>query len=73
MITRAVTATLDTLGALWVLATLAWRSRGRLRSPYWRWRLQTAFPGGRHPGGWGAQARSVLDYARWAWRIRRMR
>jgi len=73
MITRAAAITLDTLGALWVLATLAWRSRGRLWSPYWRWRLQTAYPSGRHPGGWGPQARSVLEYARWAWRIRRLR
>jgi len=70
---RPLCALIDTLGALWVLATLALRSGFRLRSAYWKWRFETAFPGGRHPSGRAAAARAALGYARWAWRIRRLR
>ena len=64
---------IDTIGALWVLLTLFVRSRGRIRGAYWRWRLSTAFPDGAHPKGKGATVRSALEYAAWAWRIRRLR
>lgn len=63
----------ETLGALWVLLTLLVASKGRVRGAYWDWRMQTAFPGGEHPHGlWGAM-REGMGYARWAWRIRRLR
>lgn len=64
---------LDTLGGLWVLLTLFVRSKGRLGGAYWRWRTSTAFPGGSHPQGRLGAARSALDYAAWAWRMRRLR
>jgi len=63
----------DFLGALWVLLSLAIVSKGRMRSRYWLWRTHTAFPEGSPPGGWLGFVRSGLEYARWAWRIRRLR
>jgi len=70
---RVVAAVTDTLGACWVLLTLAARSRLRFRSRYWRWRVETAFPSGRHPEGLLAAARDAFGYAKWAWRVRRLR
>ena len=63
----------DTLGGLWVLLTLFVRSKGRLSGAYWSWRTHTAFPDGSHPKGRLGTARSALEYAAWAWRIRRLR
>jgi len=69
MIGRAI----DLFGAIWVLISLAIVSRGRLRSRYWIWRTQTAFPSGSPPGGIFGFVRFALEYARWAWRMRRLR
>ncbi len=63
----------ETIGALWVLMTLLVASKGRVGGAYWRWRMQTAFPGGVHPGGLMGALREGMGYARWAWRIRRLR
>ncbi|MHC4949063.1 MAG: hypothetical protein ACYTG1_12530 [Planctomycetota bacterium] len=65
---------LDTLGGLGLLLMLAARSGFRLRSGYWRWRTETAFgadPAARPPRR--ERLRAILDYARWAYRMRRAR
>jgi len=72
-VTRPITNLIDTLGALWVLTTLAIRSRFNFNSPYWKWRLNTAFPNAKVPGGKPGKLRFALHYARWAYRIRRLR
>jgi len=63
----------DFIGSLWVLTTLAIVSKFRFRGQYWAWRTATAFPQGTHPDGKLGLLRSGLEYARWAWRIRRLR
>lgn len=63
----------ETLGALWVLMTLLVSSRGRVGGAYWGWRMGTAFPGGKHPEGVFGAIREGMGYAKWAWRIRRLR
>ena len=63
---------LETLGGAWQLLLLAIRSRGRLNSPYWKWRKETAFgidPTKRPP--WSEQCRAILDYGRWVHRMKR--
>ncbi len=64
---------LDFIGAIWVLMSLAIVSKFRLKGRYWTWRIATAFPRGTQPQGARALIRSGLEYARWAWRIRRLR
>ena len=73
MIFRWLDACVDVVGSLWVLATMAIASGFRLRSPYWKWRMATAFPVGSVPASKLKLALSGLEYARWAWRIRRLR
>ena len=63
----------ETIGALWVLGGVFVTSRGRLKGRYWRWRMETAFPGGAHPEGRSGMIREAMGYGRWAWRIRRLR
>lgn len=63
----------DTLGGLWVLLTLGWVSRFRFRGDYWQWRTHTALDARGAPKGRLARAHLALDYARWAWRMRRLR
>jgi len=70
---RAIGQLVDFFGSIWVLISLAVVSRFRLRSRYWTWRTHTAFPGGIVPGGRMGFVRFGLEYARWAWRIRRLR
>jgi hypothetical protein len=61
---------LDTLGGLYQLCRLAVITRFDFKGPYWTWRIHTAFgPGNPQSRAW--PIRSVLDYARWAHRIRR--
>lgn len=60
---------LDTLGGLYELIRLAALSRFRLRGPYWRWRLHTAF--GSEPPPATQRLRAILAYARWVRRMRR--
>jgi hypothetical protein len=67
-----VRGVLETIFGLWELLRLAVRSRGRLASPYWRWRAETAF--GTDPAtrpGWAARARQVIRYGCWVHRMRR--
>lgn len=71
--TRPLANLIDFIGALWVLAGLAIRSRFNFSSPYWYWRLSTAFPAARVPGGKVGMIRFAIEYARWASRIRRLR
>jgi len=70
---RPLTQLIDLAGALWVLAGLAVRSRFNFSSRYWNWRLNTAFPAARVPGGKAGMIRFAIEYARWASRIRRLR
>lgn len=70
---RVIASIFDTLGALWVLATLAIRSKFNFSSPYWNWRMSTAFPQGRVPPKPESKRRLAFEYARWAYRIRRLR
>jgi len=64
---------LDLVGTIWVLATLGWVSRFRLRGAYWSWRMHTAFADGIPEAKEHGLFRSVFEYGRWAWRIRRLR
>jgi hypothetical protein len=64
---------IDTIGALWVLASLAFRSKFNFSSPYWNWRMNTAFPQGKVPQNTESKRRLAFEYARWAFRIRRLR
>ncbi len=64
---------LELLGGLWVLAGLAVVSGFRFRGRYWSWRMHTALPGGGAPAGRWTRLRLGLEYARWAWRMRRLR
>ncbi|MBL4810161.1 MAG: hypothetical protein JKY43_08935 [Phycisphaerales bacterium] len=70
---RLLTNLIDTLGALWILAALAIRSRFNFNSSYWNWRLHTAFPNAIVPGGKVGKLKFALEYARWAYRIQRLR
>ena len=70
---KLVTQLHDLLGACWVLLTLAVHSRLNMSSSYWNWRLNTAFPAGKIPGGQAGKVRFALEYARWAYQIRRLR
>ncbi len=60
----------DTIGGLYQLARLAVLTRFRFRGPYWRWRMETAFGGGR-PSSRMETIRAVLAYGRWMHRTRR--
>ena len=63
---------LETLGGVWALMALAWKSRLRMNSPYWRWRKETAFgsdPGKRPP--LREQMRAILEYGKWVHRMKR--
>ena len=64
---------IDGLGGLWVLCTMAMISRFAFKGRYWRWRWATAFPAGSSPKGTASSLRLTLEYACWAWRIRRLR
>tara|TARA_R110000868_G_scaffold119469_2_gene317076 strand:+ start:428693 stop:428920 length:228 start_codon:yes stop_codon:yes gene_type:complete len=61
------------LGTLWVLAGLAIRSRFNFSNSYWTWRMHTAFPEGHPEPGQPGKLHSAYEYARWAFRIRRLR
>jgi hypothetical protein len=63
----------DFFGAIWVLVTLGWVSRFRLSGRYWAWRTQTAFPEGSASHSQLGKLGLVLEYAKWAWRMRRLR
>jgi hypothetical protein len=70
----AMRGIVDTLGGLWELLLLAWKTRFRLRGAYWRWRYETAF--GRDPAHMPSRReriRAMLDYGRWVYRIKRGR
>jgi hypothetical protein len=61
---------LDALGGIYELVRLVWLTRFRLRGPYWRWRLHTAFGRG-YPRSKMAMIRGVLAYGVWMRRMRR--
>jgi len=66
---------METLGGLWALFVLGLRSGFRLRSsPYWRWRMETAF--GTDRARWPTRRERVaamLEYGRWVYRMKRRR
>jgi hypothetical protein len=65
---------IDTIGGLWELLLLAWKTRFRMRSEYWKWRYETAF--GTDPSKMPPRReriRAMLDYGRWVYRIKRGR
>ncbi len=70
---QIISKAIDGLGGLWVLCSLAIISRFAFKGRYWQWRSTTAFPPGSSPKGRVAYLRLTLEYARWAWRIRRLR
>jgi hypothetical protein len=63
---------IETMGGVWELARLAIISRLRFGGPYWQWRMHTAFGRGM-PESRGELVRSVLEYGRWVYRMRRGR
>lgn len=70
---RLLTNIIEFFGALWVLLILGIQSRFNMRSSYWNWRQNTAFPNNQIPPGHPSKPRLTLEYARWAYRIRRLR
>lgn len=67
-----MTYVLEFFGAVYELLRLGVVSRGRLRGSYWTWRLHTAFGRG-YPATKTETLKSILDYGRWVYRMRRMR
>jgi hypothetical protein len=67
---HAVRALIQNLGAVYELVRLGVLTRFRLRGPYWRWRMHTAFGRG-YPRSRLELARAVLAYGRWMRRMRR--
>ncbi|MCA9299432.1 MAG: hypothetical protein KDA28_10215 [Phycisphaerales bacterium] len=63
-------AIVETILGLLALAGMGLRSRFRLKGAYWTWRLHTAF--GHERPERGVMLHSVLSYARWVHRMRRM-
>lgn len=63
----------DTLGALWVLFTLGLATKFRFNCDYWEWRTKTALDAKGAPEGKLARMHLAMEYARWAWRMRRLR
>ena len=70
---RLLTNLYDLAGALCILTAIALKARFNFSTPYWTWRLHTAFPDAKIPGGKPGFLRFTLEYARWAFRIRRLR
>lgn len=65
---------IDTIGGLWELFLLGWKTRFRMRGAYWKWRKETAFgvdPAAMPPRR--ERLRAVLDYGRWVYRMKRRR
>jgi hypothetical protein len=62
---------LDTIGGIYELVRLGVITRFRLRGPYWRWRMETAF--GQENPPFREKVSSILDYGRWIHRMRRDR
>ena len=63
----------DTLGALWVLFTFGMATKFRFNGNYWHWRTHTALHAKGAPEGKLARMHLAMEYARWAWRMRRLR
>lgn len=63
---------LEFFGAFYELARLGLLSGFRLRGPYWTWRLHTAFGRGYPTSRWET-FKSVLEYGRWVYKMRRLR
>ena len=54
------------------LLRLGFATRFRVHGAYWAWRKETAF--GADESKWpsaGARRHAMLEYARWAWRMRK--
>lgn len=64
---------IDTLGALWVLFMLGLATKFRFNGNYWQWRTKTALDAKGAPEGKLARMHLAMEYARWAWRMRRLR
>ncbi|HRP63106.1 MAG TPA: hypothetical protein PK400_07435 [Phycisphaerales bacterium] len=65
---------LDTIGGIWELFLLAWKSGFRMRNAYWKWRYETAF--GTDPAKMPSakeRRKAILDYGRWVYRTKRGR
>ncbi len=62
---------MQTISALWNLFLLGWKTGFRMRGPYWRWRMETAFgtDAARMPTA-AARRRAVLEYGAWVGRMR---
>lgn len=63
---------LETLGGVWELVVLAWKSRLRLRSPYWKWRSETAFGNdlSKRPP-LRERIHTIIEYGKWVHRMKR--
>lgn len=70
MILRAARWLGESLGACWQLVRLGWVTGFRQDTPYWRWRMDTAFGRGL-PASKREYRRGVWHYARWVHRLRR--
>ena len=65
---------LDTLGGLWELLLLGFKTRFRFGGPYWQWRMNTAFGADReHRPPLRQRLLATLEYARWVHRMKRAR
>jgi len=55
---------------LWQLLRLGIVTKFRLRGPYWKWRMHTAFGRG-YPATKAALVRSIVEYGMWMHKMRR--
>lgn len=63
---------LDTLGAIYQLARLAFITRFRFSGPYWQWRTHTAFGSGESSDrSIRRNLSAIFEYGRWVHRMRR--
>jgi hypothetical protein len=63
---------LESFGGVWELLVLAFKSRLRMNSPYWKWRNETAFgsdPSKRPP--LRERIHAIMEYGKWVRRMKR--
>ncbi len=63
---------IHTLGGIWELILLSFKTKFRFAGPYWTWRMETAF--GTDVAKWPPRRQrlfATLEYARWVFRMKR--
>jgi hypothetical protein len=69
---RIVRRLCETIGGLWALVILGFRTRFRMRGKYWRWRYETAF--GHDPDKYTTRRQrffAMIEYGKWVHRMKK--